>query len=204
MNAVIAGGFALACITGELYDTSDIDIYIPSTTIQNFQSKLRKTKFEQYLLKNGYEKTSFYDINSQVLYENFYYEFQHKDSKKRLQIICHSYDKNINSLSVGKSVIYDFDFTTVMCFIQQCKNGKKRPHFNHHHLNDVANKTIKLNQWCPNLNTEKDSFILKRFHRLLKYKSRGYKLSESMNTLLPGITHDFIKYEESINENETV
>jgi hypothetical protein len=45
MGGIIAGGFALALFTGELYDTSDIDIYIPVRNLQIFERKVRRYYF---------------------------------------------------------------------------------------------------------------------------------------------------------------
>jgi hypothetical protein len=200
MNSVIAGGFALSCFTGELYDTSDIDIYIPSSTIEHFQIKLKKSKFEKYLLRNGYEKTTSHDISSQELYDNIYYEFENKNTKRKIQIIYHFYDEHSAPLSVGQSVIYDFDFTTVMCFIKQCKNRSNKLQFNCYHLNDVLNKKIRLNPMCPKLHTEEESLKLKRLKRCLKYKTKGYRLSVSMDILVPMITEDFKQYEKTMKD----
>jgi predicted transcriptional regulator len=53
---------------------------------------------------------------------------------------------------------------------------------------------------CSKLHTEEESLKLKRLKRCLKYKSKGYKLSVSMNMLVPMITEDVIQYEKTIKD----
>jgi hypothetical protein len=49
---IIAGGFPLAIFTGELYTTSDIDIYIPATCMRQFRLKIKLSGLQKLLIND--------------------------------------------------------------------------------------------------------------------------------------------------------
>ena len=207
MNAVIAGGFALSCFTSELYDTSDIDIYIPSKRLNHFRSIIIGSSLEKYLQRNGYEKIKFSNANFQEYYDQIFYEYQNKTTKRKVQLIYHFLENEIANSNVGQSVVNEFDFKAVMCYIAPCKKDstdsnskdkKRKNQFNCSHLYDVLNKIIQLNPMCPKLHTNDETLKINRFKRFIKYKYKGYTLSDKMNNFVPMITNDLLEYEKSV------
>ena len=194
VDAVIAGGFALSLFTGELYDASDINIYIPSESYLDFKRKLKYSNLEKYLLKKGFIKNrtnlSCLDENKEKTHE----EFENKDIKRKVQIILHHYNNDFEPFNcVGHSVINNFDFTVAKCYIKKCWKDFERIQFNCLHLHDVTNKIIELNTNRPQLHFPK-KFVIKCFKRFRKYESRGFGLSNDMNFLIPKITDNFCRY----------
>ena len=191
VHGVTAGGFALALFTGELYKESDIDIYIPAKTEIQFQNKINKSGLKSILINNGYVEYSFTTSSPPYLYN--YYEYINENLNRKIQILNHHTNKKYNyHTSEGKSIIKNYDFSTVMCFIEPCKITKFR--FHCEHLYDVINKTIKLNTNCNRLKN-KTLFMSTLLPRILKYKKRGYKICDSINESIPDITNQLIKYE---------
>jgi hypothetical protein len=199
VNAVIAGGFALSLFTGELYNASDIDIFIPSESYLDFKRKLKFSNLEKYLLKKGYINNQTNLLCSSEDYKKTYEEFENKDIKRKVQIILHLYNHHYEPYcSVGRSVVNDFDFTIAKCYIIKCWTDFDILQFNCLHLDDVMNKEIIINVTCPQL-LFPERFKKRCFKRFLKYKSRGFKLSDNMNFLIPMITNEYLEYELSAN-----
>ena len=195
MGGIIAGGFALALFTGELYDTSDIDIYIPVRNLQIFERKVRRSGIRLFLINNGYHENIIYfsDIPG---YTSKYYEYFNESIGRKIQIISKYYIASRYQLphSAETSIIKSFDFTTVMCFIQNCSKSKFR--FHCAHLPDMLLKRLRFNVDYPTL---QDIDTLKRriFPRLLKYKTRGFSICDSTTNIIPNIFEEFEQYEKN-------
>ena len=238
INAVIAGGFASALFTGELRDSSDMNIFIPAIKLNSFYNKINKSGLKNYLLDKGYfekqcimvydkgdpEKRKLFllhkflkaekniKINSHYIYDRCYYEFEHTELKRKVKIIFKFYDYRYQLRSkFGSFVIEKFDFTVVMCYIKNCPQKKKtifndwgikrndRIQYNCFHLEDILNKSIQINSNCIN-NLNQELFKKQCFQRFIKYRSRGFQLSESMNLIIPMITTEFLEYESLFNK----
>jgi hypothetical protein len=213
INAVIAGGFALALFTGELHDSSDIDIFVPAKKVKIFNNKIKKSGLKNYLLDKGYFENKLIKINPDYSYDRSYYEFQHKELKRKVKIIFKVYDfRHQYRSKFGSWVIEKFDFTVVMCYIKKCSPEKatisnfwevrknNRIQFNCFYLEDILNKTIQINPTCIE-NFNQELFKEQCFKRFIKYKSRGFKLSDSMNLIIPMITNEFLEYESLANNS---
>lgn len=61
------------------------------------------------------------------------------------------------------------------------------------------NKSIQINSNCIN-NLNQELFKKQCFQRFIKYRSRGFQLSESMNLIIPMITTEFLEYESLFNK----
>jgi hypothetical protein len=208
IGAVIAGGFALAVFTGELYETSDMDIYIPCKTIEIFDKKIRKKGFRSFLKRCGYIETVNM-VSHMAGYTTKYYDFINPHIGRKIQIIskfthlragqygAHDYGpfstRPPKVPSIATSVLKSFDITPVMCSIETSKWQIIR--FNCMHLPDVLHKRIRLNTHSPQLE-DIQTFKLRVFPRLLKYKTRGFNICDSTNNIIPRITDEFEKYEQ--------
>jgi hypothetical protein len=192
VNGVIAGGFALAIFTGELYDQSDMDIYIAANSVRSFEFKLRQLK--HLLQRNSYiENITTSTISKYPQYT--YYEYINIAINRKIQILYHYTTKKCKKrVSTGNLVINGYDLTPVMCFIENGNKNKTR--FHCEHVYDIMNKTLQLNQNCPRLRNI-TKFKTKLLIRLYKYKTRGYKLSHTLNDLIPNIIEEVEIYETS-------
>ena len=199
-NAVIAGGFALAMFSGKLFDSSDIDIYIPAISDRKYKKKLFASGLIEYLEKIGYVKSNTVIINDP---SKTFFEFVNNNLKRKVQIFFHLYYGNEYYLNrpldycAGHSVIEDYDFRIGMCYIKRSERNNFLV-FHCTHIKDVMEKKMKLNPTCPNL-IDLEQFKLAIFERLIKYKSRGYELCESIDTFIPMFTQKFVEFEASLN-----
>ena len=212
INAVIAGGFALALFTGELHDSSDMNIFIPATKIKTFNNKIQKSGLKSYLLEKDYFQKKLIKINPDNSFYRSYYEFHHDGLKRKVKIIFITYDFRYQySSKFGSWVIEKFDFTVVMCYIRKIVFKKTifndwgikkndRIQYNCFHLNDILDKRIEINLICVEYFDE-ENFKQQCFKRFIKYKSRKFELSNSMNLVLPMITNEFLEYESLVNNN---
>ena len=180
INAVIAGGFALSLFTGELHDSSDINIFIPSETHQDFKRKIKSSSIEKYLLKKGYIKIQTNKPN--ICYEEAYEEFENKNIQRKVQLILHFYNDNREPFcNVSHSIINNFDFTIAKCYIKRYWRDSDCIQFNCSHINDVMKKVIQININCPNQHLYPKQFKKQCVTRFLKYRSKGFKLSDDIN-----------------------
>jgi hypothetical protein len=197
---VIAGGFALAMFSGKLFDTSDIDIFIPAVSDRKYKRKLFASGLIEYLLKVGYVRSNTVIMNDP---SNTFFEFVNNNLKRKVQIFFHLYYGNEYYLnrpldySPGRSVIDDYDFRIGMCFIERLERNNRLV-FHCRHIKDVLKKKIKLNPMCPQL-IDLEQFKMESFKRLIKYKSRGYEICGSIDTFIPMFTQEFLEYEASMN-----
>ena len=212
INAVIAGGFALALFTGELHDSSDMNIFIPARSIKTFNSKLQKSGLKSYLFEKDYFQKKLIKINRQNSFDRSYYEFYHTELKRKVKIIFITYDFRYQYRSkFGNWVIEKFDFTVLMCYIRKCfvkktifndwgikKNNRIQYYF--FHLNDILNKRIEINPICVE-DLDEEIFKQQCFKRFIKYKSREFELYNSMNLAIPMITNEFSEYESLVSTN---
>ena len=194
MGGIIAGGFALALFTGELYDTSDIDIYIPVPTLKIFDRKIRRSGIRSFLINNGYHETIMY-FSNMPSYTSKYYEYLNESIGRKIQIISKYYIVPRYQLphSSATSIIKSFDLTTVMCFIQNCSKSKLR--FHCAHLPDMLLKRLRFNIYYPTLQ-DIETFKRRIFPRLLKYKTRGFSICDSTTNIIPEIVKEFEEYEK--------
>jgi len=182
MNAVIAGGFALALFTGELYSASDIDIYVPSDRRKHHLRNVRTSGLKRLLKTTNYNHVKTSKNDEYQYYPHGFREYENFDVNKKIQVLYHNIKYKDNMYShPGDSVVSDYDFTTVMCYVQLSRNSII---FCCKNLNDVINKTIKINVNCSKLQNML-KFQMSCVIRLLKYQDRGFILCKSMKKFLP-------------------
>ena len=203
LNAVIAGGFALSMFTNELYDSSDIDIYIPSVSVRLFKRKLRVSGLIEYLLSIGYVKINQILVGDELENHNFF-EYVNNGLNRKIQFFFHLYygrEYYLNQpthYTVGRSVMSDYDFTIGMCCIEKSEVTNlliiKCCHRDH-----IKEKKMRINLYNSMYIINLDEFKQQSFENLVKYKSRGYHLCDSINVLIPNFVEEFREYEESLN-----
>ena len=198
MNAVIAGGFALALFTGELHHESDIDIYVPTNKKKGHLHNVKSSGLNLLLKMEKYKRVKKCTNDNYRYYPQGFREYENININKKIQVLYHDMNRsNKKHRCIGDSVVSDYDFTTVMCYVQLTKRGMT---FCCKNLNDAVNKTIKINVDCSKLQNA-SQFQMSCLPRLLKYHDRGFVVCNSITKYLP-LLHELIKRQN--NEDEQV
>ena len=191
INGVIAGGFATALFTGELNEESDIDVYVPlfqERRVHELEMIVRKSELICFLENNDYKVVE--DGVQDSDYPAYFYDIINTRLKKKIQVLSHIMH-GVYWNEIGKSIVSNYDFTTVMCYIETTSN---KIIFGCENLHDVMNKVIKINTKCQKLNYP--DFPEKTARRVYKYKNRGYTICDSVNFCIPSLQKELSAYED--------
>jgi len=180
IGGVIAGEFATAVFSGELYLSTAIVVYVPYSADESLETKMEKCGLESYFTYNRYVRRVVSDNDGCAFGSIVYYN---EYSKKTIKIFSDSWTVT-NGDAFGDSVVQSFEVTPVMSYIEMTHTDKIR--FCTHFVVDITIKNIRINPMypCP-------IHLGMMIDRLVKYARRGYILDCTIEDKIPGYSKLF-------------